>query len=311
MWMTLNWLGKSRTLVRHGKLLWKTLIWENQHHFLTMYIWDALKESVKSATILWRTTETCSNPGFLLDPRKNYRPELQGNLMQKQCLLGPMTWKVTQRNEGKILRTCKQNDSTIMQSPNAMHGWSSIQWRRKWLVGELSTVCSQIVLIWLFLYGRPDILWSVNKLARAVTKWTKACVKRLNRLISHIHHTCEYRQYCHVGNTAQQCRLGLFQESDFARDLEDSKSTSGGVLCIFGSHTFVPVSWMCKKQTSVSHSSTEAEIISFGAGSRMGGIPALDLWDLVIEVFRSEPNERDGPKRATVKPVSNRQVKHA
>ena len=24
--------------------------------------------------------------------------------------------------------------------------------------------------------------------------------------------------------------------------------------CIFGSHTFVPLSWMCKKQTAVSHS---------------------------------------------------------
>ena len=51
--------------------------------------------------------------------------------------------------------------------------------------------------------------------------------KRLNRLISYIHHTSEYKQYCHVGNTAKQCGLGLFQDSDFAGDLEDSKSTSG------------------------------------------------------------------------------------
>ena len=48
-------------------------------------------------------------------------------------------------------------------------------------------------------------------------------------------------------------------------------------MCIFGSHTFVPISWMCKKQTSVSHSSTESEIISSDAGVRMDGIPALDL----------------------------------
>ena len=74
--------------------------------------------------------------------------------------------------------------------------------------------------------------------------------KRLNRLISYIHHTCGYRQYCHVGNTAKQCRLGLFQDSDFAGDLEDSKSTSGGTLCIFGSDTCVPITWMCKKQTA-------------------------------------------------------------
>ena len=48
---------------------------------------------------------------------------------------------------------------------------------------------------------------------------------------------------------------------------------------------------MCKKQTSVSHSSTEAEVISLDAGLRIDGIPALDLWDLVIEVFHSAPNQ--------------------
>ena len=76
-----------------------------------------------------------------------------------------------------------------------------------------------------------------------------------------------------------------FQDSDFAGDLEDSKSTSGGTLCIFRSHTLVPTSWMCKKQTSVSHSSTDSEIISLDAGLRLDGIPALDLWDLIVFVL--------------------------
>ena len=58
----------------------------------------------------------------------------------------------------------------------------------------------------------------------------------------------------------------------------------------FGSRTFVPVSWMCKKQTSVSHSSTVSEIISLDDGLRMDGPPALDLWDIVIEVLRSTSN---------------------
>ena len=115
-------------------------------------------------------------------------------------------------------------------------------------VGELSNACSQIVLKCLYLarIGRPDILWSVNKLAQSITKWTKACDKRLNRLISYIHHTCEYKQNCHVGNTAKQCRLGLFQDSDFAGDLEDSKSTSGG--------TFIMRFWkshICSNQLDV------------------------------------------------------------
>ena len=165
-------------------------------------------------------------------------------------------------------------------------------------VGELSHVCSQIVLKCLYLarIGRPDILWSVNKLARSITKWTKASDKRLNRLISYIHHTSEYKQYCHVGNTAKQCRLGLFQDSDFAGDLEDSKSTSGGTLCIFGSHTFVPISWMCKEQTLVSHSSTESEIISLDTGLRLDGLPVLELWDLIVSVFGnvSRVSDRSG-----------------
>ena len=99
-----------------------------------------------------------------------------------------------------------------------------------------------------------------------------------------------------MGNTAKQCRLGLFQDHDFAGDLEDSKSTSGGTLCIFGSHTFVPIRWMCKKQTSVSHSSTEAEIIYLDAGLRMDGTPALTLRDFVIEVLHSSSNQPEKSK---------------
>ena len=104
-------------------------------------------------------------------------------------------------------------------------------------------------------------------------------------MISKIHHTCEHKQYCHGGNTAKQCKLGLFQDSDFAGDIEDSKSTSGGTLCVYGRHTFVPTSWMCKKQTAVSHSSTESEIISLDAGLRLDGLLALELWDLIVSVL--------------------------
>ena len=55
----------------------------------------------------------------------------------------------------------------------------------------------------------PHNLWSVNKFARAVAKWTQACDRRLARLISYIHHTNEFRQRCHVGNAAQRCRWGF------------------------------------------------------------------------------------------------------
>ena len=53
----------------------------------------------------------------------------------------------------------------------------------------------------------------------------------------------------------------------------------------FGSHTFVPISWTCKKQTSVSHSSTESDIISLDAGLRLDGTSALDFLDLIVAVL--------------------------
>ena len=74
----------------------------------------------------------------------------------------------------------------------------------------------------------------------------------------------------------------------------------------FGSRTFVPISWMCKKQTSVSHSSTESEIISLDAGLRMDGIPALDLWNLIVQVLGNTNQNHD----RTVRPVVCRDKNH-
>ena len=107
-----------------------------------------------------------------------------------------------------------------------------------------------------------------------------------------------------MGNTAKQCRLGLFQDSDFAWDL--AKSTSGGTLWVLGSHTFVPISWMCKKQTAVSHSSTESEIISLDTGLRLDGLPALELWDLIVSVLGNISRVSDG----SGKPESDDHKRH-
>ena len=55
-------------------------------------------------------------------------------------------------------------------------------------------------------------------------------------------------------------------------------------LCNFGEHTFVPISWACKKRTAVSHSSTEAAVILSDTCLRMEGLFALTLWDILIYV---------------------------
>ena len=148
-------------------------------------------------------------------------------------------------------------------------------------VGEWSNICSQIVLKCLYLarIGRPDIFWSVNKLARAITKWTRACDGRLARLMSYIHYTSGFKQHRHVGHTAQQCRIGMFNIRilillvtwDFFKIQHRVESYAFSEVTRSCQQ---PISWMCKKQTSVSHCSTEAEIISLDAGFTDGWYPS-------------------------------------
>ena len=50
-------------------------------------------------------------------------------------------------------------------------------------------------------------------------------------------------------------------------------------------HAFVPISWTCKEQTAVSHSSAESEIISLYAGLRSDGLPAVQFRERVLDTL--------------------------
>ena len=54
---------------------------------------------------------------------------------------------------------------------------------------------------------------------------------------------------------------------------------------VAGPNAFMPLSSLCKKQTVVSHSSTESEIISMEVALRTEVIHILSFGDLVIYVF--------------------------
>ena len=63
---------------------------------------------------------------------------------------------------------------------------------------------------------------------------------------------------------------------------------------------------MCKKQTAVSHSSTESEIISLDTGLRLDGLLALELWDLIVSVLGNVSRVSD----RSVKPEINDDKHH-
>ncbi len=86
-----------------------------------------------------------------------------------------------------------------------------------------------------------------------------------------------------VGDELKDCKMLLYSDADFAGDLAGSKSTSGVLLVMVGPNTLFPFTAVSKAQTSVSHSSTEAEIISLDYSMRSEAIPAMDFWDAIFD----------------------------
>ena len=238
-----------------------------------MYIWAALKDNEISKDMV-DNIEPCLNPEF---------PKEQLEKLPCSENLSISSWSYDMEGHAKkcVERYCALANKTTHQLYTKYQSTPCIDDHHfkedLKSVGELSKVCSQIVLKCLYLarIGRPDILWSVNKLARSMKKWTKACDKRLSRLISYIHYTCDYKQYCYVGNTAKQCMLGLFQDSDFAEILVTQTSTSSGTLCVFWK------SCICSDMLDVQETNFSFaqfnRITNMDARLMLDGIPALDF----------------------------------
>ena len=193
MWTISNWLNIDP--------MWEELMKEvdlgEPTSFLDQSLWVAHNESAKRAKILWTITEMCLNPGSLQEQEKNYL--VRGNLTHTS-LHG--AYDMERHAKKCVERYCELANKTLHQLYKVTTPCLDHHQVKEELgsVGDMSKVCSQIVLKCLYLarIGRPDIPWSANTLARAVTKWTRACGKRLARLISYIHHTNDCRQHCHV-----------------------------------------------------------------------------------------------------------------
>ena len=145
--------------------------------------------------------------------------------------------------------------------------------------GKLGPVAARIVLKALYLAtnGRPDICFAVNVLARKVHKWTQSDDIKLHRLICYLQFTKDYVHTSFVGDSPKDLYIAQFCDAGFAGDLLDSKSTSGMFLALVGPNTFAPLTWFCKKQDAVSHSTTEAEIIAMDAALRMEGLSLIHI----------------------------------
>ena len=125
--------------------------------------------------------------------------------------------------------------------------------------------------------ARWDLLRATQSLASRVTKWSRDCDTALHRLICYINSSLDTYMQGFIGDKIGDCKLWLFCDADWAGE-HDSKSTSGCALFLVGPNTYYPLNAFSKKQTSVTMSSTESEVVSANHGVRAQGLPSLSLW---------------------------------
>ena len=269
-------------------LLWKTC---RKHFLIVPWHGSSCKEMCGTilragailARILWIITKVCSNQGFLLGLWNNTRNKCHRETQRRYHLfMVPCRGRSCKELCGKMLRTGEQNNSTPCIDDH------QLKEEERESVGELSKVCSQIVLKCLYVgrICRPDIHGP----------WTNLHVLSPNgpELATNVWHVWTLTFITRVMSNnivmSQQCRLGLFQDSDFAGDLADSKSTSGRLF------VHICKSYICSHKLDVQEKNSLTQFnrtwdyLSLDAGLRMDGIPALDLWDLVIDVLHSSSN---------------------
>lgn len=112
-------------------------------------------------------------------------------------------------------------------------------------------------LMYLSIGSRPDITYAVSYLSRYLDKPNKKVWNGAKRILRYLQET---KTLCMIYEKQKNDKIELvgYSDSDWAADIKDRKSVTGGVIYFYGN----PVVWISKKQNCVTLSSTEAEYVA-------------------------------------------------
>ena len=110
--------------------------------------------------------------------------------------------------------------------------------------------------------ARPDLLRATGRLSCFLTRWSPECDRRLHRIMCYVKSTLDHRHVGWIGDPPQDIRLHVYSDADFAGCQITNKSTTGAFLVLEGPSTYYPIGSMSKKQSCVSYSTPEAELVA-------------------------------------------------
>ena len=127
--------------------------------------------------------------------------------------------------------------------------------------------------------ARFDILRVVGFLTTRITKWTSKDDARLLRMMQYVRCTSDQAMTCWVGDPLDKINLHIYTDANHGKD--GGTSTSGVQMNVEGPHTCFSVAALAVKQTSVSYSTSDAELVAANLGLRKVGLPGLIMWELL------------------------------
>eukprot|EP00959_Pyramimonas_sp_CCMP1952_P344988 7225084-Pyramimonas_sp.AAC.1 len=104
----------------------------------------------------------------------------------------------------------------------------------------------------------------------------------LFRLVCYIKSTPHYRASSWVGDSMEDVSLKQYSDADLASDIRTHRGTSSSDQAIWGPHTRAGQSMGSQRQTCVSHSTLEAEIVVADLALRKELLAALLLWEILL-----------------------------
>jgi hypothetical protein len=118
-------------------------------------------------------------------------------------------------------------------------------------------------LLYIALGTRPDIAYSVIKLARHASNPSLGHITSAKRVLRYLKATKDYgiTYYNIKSNTSSSSYISGYCDSDYAGDIITAKSTLGYIFFIAGG----PISWKSKLQSIIAQSTTEAEFIAINS----------------------------------------------
>ena len=144
--------------------------------------------------------------------------------------------------------------------------------------GDRNAYCRRVGnIIFAMIYSRPDICFALSKLSQYISAPGAHHETAVKQVLRYLRSTAALRlRYGPTRSPGKQEHISVYADSDHAADRDDRRSVLGYAVMIGGG----AISWVSRRQKSVSTSTAEAEYMALAQASKQALWIRQLLWDI-------------------------------